>query len=63
VLDHADRGDRVERLARDLAVVHDADVDPITQAGGGAMPAFGGKLTDQQIQQIADYVSQNAGQS
>ncbi|HET6546866.1 MAG TPA: cytochrome c [Solirubrobacter sp.] len=31
--------------------------------GGGAMPAFGGKLTEQQIQQIADYVSQNAGQS
>ena len=29
--------------------------------GGGGMPAFGGKLTDQQIQQIADYVSQNAG--
>jgi mono/diheme cytochrome c family protein len=29
--------------------------------GGGGMPAFGGKLTDQQIQQIADYVSKNAG--
>ena len=27
VLDHADRGDRVERLAGELAVVHDADVD------------------------------------
>jgi mono/diheme cytochrome c family protein len=31
--------------------------------GGGAMPAFKGKLTDDQIKQIADYVSQNAGKS
>ena len=29
--------------------------------GGGGMPAFKGKLTDDQIKQIADYVSQNAG--
>jgi mono/diheme cytochrome c family protein len=31
--------------------------------GGGGMPAFKGKLTDDQIKQIADYVSQNAGKS
>ncbi len=29
--------------------------------GGGGMPAFAGKLTDEQIQQIADYVSTSAG--
>jgi mono/diheme cytochrome c family protein len=31
--------------------------------GGGAMPAFKGKLTSDQINQIADYVSSNAGKS
>ena len=31
--------------------------------GGGGMPAFGGKLTDEQIQQISDYVADNAGAS
>ena len=31
--------------------------------GGGGMPAFKGKLTDDQIKQIADYVSANAGKS
>jgi mono/diheme cytochrome c family protein len=31
--------------------------------GGGAMPAFKGKLTDEQIKEIADYVSANAGKS
>ena len=31
--------------------------------GGGAMPAFGNKLSAEQIQQIADYVSENAGKS
>ena len=31
--------------------------------GGGAMPSFKGKLTDDQIKQIADYVSANAGKS
>jgi mono/diheme cytochrome c family protein len=31
--------------------------------GGGAMPSFKGKLTPDQIKQIADYVSQNAGKS
>ena len=30
-------------------------------SGGGAMPSFKGKLTDDQIKQIADYVSSNAG--
>jgi len=29
--------------------------------GGGGMPAFKGKLSDAQINQIADYVSENAG--
>ena len=31
--------------------------------GGGAMPAFKGKLTDEQIKQISDYVAENAGKS
>ncbi len=31
--------------------------------GGGGMPAFGGKLIAEQIQQLADYVSENAGKS
>jgi len=31
------------------------------EVGGGGMPAFKGKLTDEQIKQIADYVAQNAG--
>jgi mono/diheme cytochrome c family protein len=29
--------------------------------GGGSMPSFKGKLSEEQIQAIADYVSQNAG--
>jgi mono/diheme cytochrome c family protein len=29
--------------------------------GGGAMPSFKGKLTDAQIQELATYVSGNAG--
>ena len=33
------------------------------EAGGGGMPAFKGKLTDDQIKQIADSVSANAGKS
>ena len=32
-------------------------------SGGGAMPSFKGKLTDDEIKQIADYVSANAGKS
>ena len=31
--------------------------------GGGAMPAFKGKLSPEEIQAIADYVSENAGSS
>jgi mono/diheme cytochrome c family protein len=31
--------------------------------GGGGMPPFKGKLTADQIKQVADYVSQNAGKS
>ncbi|HEY6543475.1 MAG TPA: cytochrome c [Dokdonella sp.] len=34
-----------------------------TENGGGAMPAFKGKLSDTEIQAIADYVSENAGAS
>lgn len=34
-----------------------------TENGGGAMPAFKGKLSPEQIQAIADYVSENAGKS
>ena len=33
VLDHADAGDRVEALAGEVAVVHDADLDPVGDAG------------------------------
>ena len=29
--------------------------------GGGGMPAFKGKLSEEQIQQISDYVAENAG--
>jgi len=32
-------------------------------SGGGAMPSFKGRLTDDQIKQVADYVSANAGKS
>jgi cytochrome c6 len=32
-------------------------------SGGGAMPSFKGKLSDAQIQQVADYVSSVAGKS
>ena len=31
-------------------------------SGGGAMPSFKGKLTDAQIQELADYVSDERGQ-
>ncbi len=33
VLDHADARDRVERLAGELAIVRDADLDPVGDAG------------------------------
>ncbi len=32
-----------------------------TENGGGAMPPFKGKLSPEEIQAIADYVSENAG--
>ena len=44
VLDHADAGDRVEALAGQVAVVHDADLDPVGDARGllGPLPrSFG----------------------
>ncbi|MBE2318925.1 cytochrome c [Solirubrobacter sp. CPCC 204708] len=34
-----------------------------TENGGGAMPAFKGRLSPEQIQAIADYVAENAGAS
>jgi mono/diheme cytochrome c family protein len=34
-----------------------------TENGGGAMPAFKGKLSPEQIQAVADYVAENAGAS
>jgi mono/diheme cytochrome c family protein len=34
-----------------------------TENGGGAMPSFKGKLTPEEIQAVADYVSENAGAS
>ena len=34
-----------------------------TENGGGAMPAFKGRLAPEQIQAIADYVAENAGAS
>jgi mono/diheme cytochrome c family protein len=37
-------------------------VSQITNGGGG-MPAFKGKLSEEQIQQISDYVAENAGSS
>jgi hypothetical protein len=39
VLDHADRGDLVERLAAQLAPVHDSDVDAVADALLGRAPA------------------------
>jgi cytochrome c6 len=35
-------------------------VDRVTN-GKGVMPSFKGQLTDQQIQDVAAYVSENAG--
>ena len=37
-------------------------VSQITNGGGG-MPAFKGKLSEEQIQQLSDYVAENAGAS
>lgn len=34
-----------------------------TENGGGAMPSFKGKLSDAEIQAVADYVAENAGKS
>ena len=34
----------------------------VAGCGGGGMPAFGDKLSDEQIEAVAQYVSQNAGQ-
>ena len=39
VLDHPDRADRVELLALQLAIVGDADLDAVGQAGVGDAPA------------------------
>jgi hypothetical protein len=38
VLDHADTGDRVERLVSELAVVGDANLDLVLEARVGDQP-------------------------
>jgi hypothetical protein len=38
VLDHADAGDRVERLGVELAIVGHADLDPVLEAALGHPP-------------------------
>ena len=49
-------GPNLDDLAPDIATV----VHQVTN-GGGAMPAFGGRLSDAQIQSVAKYVSSVAG--
>jgi cbb3-type cytochrome c oxidase subunit III len=49
-------GPNLDQLKPSLAVVQ----RQVTN-GGGAMPAFKGKLTDAQIKTVAQYVSSNAG--
>ena len=49
-------GPNLDDLAPDMATV----VHQVTN-GGGAMPAFGGRLSDAQIQSVAKYVSSVAG--
>jgi mono/diheme cytochrome c family protein len=46
----------------DLRPGTDLLVSQITNGGGG-MPAFKGKLSEEQIQQLSDYVAENAGSS
>lgn len=36
-------------------------VEQMVRSGGGAMPAFEGQLTDEEIAAVAEYVSSNAG--
>lgn len=50
-------GPNLDETTPDHALV----LDRVTN-GKGAMPPFKGRLTDEQIQAVADYVSQNAGQ-
>lgn len=50
-------GPNLDQAKPDHALV----IDRVTN-GKGAMPAFKGRLTDEQIQAVADYVSQSAGQ-
>ncbi len=49
-------GPNLDDLKPDMATV----VHQVTN-GGGAMPAFGGQLSDAQIQSVAKYVSSVAG--
>lgn len=37
------------------------EVKSKVKGGGGGMPSYSGRLTDAQIQAVADYVAQNAG--
>ena len=36
-------------------------VEAQVRSGGGGMPAFEGRLSDQEIEAVAEYVSENAG--
>ena len=45
----------------DLQPDFDTVVEQVTNGGGG-MPAFGGMLTEQQINDVAAYVSESAGE-
>jgi mono/diheme cytochrome c family protein len=45
----------------DLQPDFDTVVEQVTN-GGGAMPAFGGRLSEQQINDVAAYVSESAGE-
>ena len=50
------RGPNLDELQPDFDTV----VEQVTNGGGG-MPAFSERLTEQQIQDVAAYVSENAG--
>lgn len=39
-----------------------ATVAAQVKSGGGGMPSFDGQLSDEEIQAVADYVAENAGQ-
>jgi mono/diheme cytochrome c family protein len=49
-------GPNLDSVRPDFATVHAR-----VESGGGGMPAFGGRLTPQQIRDVAAYVAKNAG--